>query len=282
MSKITYRILRGTDPEDIVAAVKELAGESMEEIDSSLPRALTGERSHVRTYTHAFRTLNDKMLEAMKRQSEPVTASSSQAAIAETAESGRTLQSVHALTWQRALLDEAALRAPFSQWVRIMGPGPGASLCAVESLRELMPSLPSLPAPDALIRSDLDFDDKQVARFFRAVIDELQEGIDPLGRLRILMGLNETELAGLFGVSRQAVSRWDEGGVPAAHREKLATLGEITDLLSTQLKPERIPGVVRRPSPAYGGRSILDAIAADDQDRVLSELRDAFDWSVAA
>jgi hypothetical protein len=45
---------------------------------------------------------------------------------------------------------------------------------------------------------------------------------------------------------------------------------------------DRIPGVVRRPGPAYGGRSALDAIAGDDQELVLAELRDAFDWAAAA
>lgn len=282
MSTFADRILRGTDPDDIVAAVKELAAESMAEIESSLPRAMSGDRRHVRVYVHAFRALNDSMLDAIEKQGKLAEAASGRTAIAQQAEVLRSLQAAGASSWQRALLDEAALHAPFSEWVRIMGSGPGASLWAVKSLRDLMPSLPPVPTPEALIRSDLDLDDRQVARLFRVVIDELQEGHDPLGRLRIAMGLNETELASLFGVSRQAISRWHDRDVPAVHREKLATVGEIADLLTTQLKPERIPGVVRRPSPAYGGHSILDAIAADDQEHVLSELREAFDWSVAA
>lgn len=61
----------------------------------------------------------------------------------------------------------------------------------------------------------------------------------------------------------------------------LATIGEIADLLAAKLKADRIPGVVRRPASAYGNRSALDAIADDEQELVLAELRDAFDWSAA-
>jgi hypothetical protein len=57
-------------------------------------------------------------------------------------------------------------------------------------------------------------------------------------------------------------------------------LEEITDLLAARLKRDCIPGVVRRAAPAYGGRSILQAIG--DEELVLDELRDAFDWAATA
>lgn len=104
----------------------------------------------------------------------------------------------------------------------------------------------------------------------------------PLVRLRTVLGLNRTELARLFGVRRQAVDQWSAHGVPADRQEKLATLGAIADLLEAKLKADRIPGVVRRAAPAFDGRSALEAIAAGDQDAVLDELRDAFDWASAA
>lgn len=70
--------------------------------------------------------------------------------------------------------------------------------------------------------------------------------------------------------------------MPADRQEKLATLGAIADLLEAKLKPDRIPGVVRRAAPAFGGRTALEAIAQGDQDVVIDELRDAFDWASAA
>lgn len=104
----------------------------------------------------------------------------------------------------------------------------------------------------------------------------------PVMRICTVLGLNRTELARLFGVRRQAVDQWGVHGVPADRQEKLATLGAIADLLEAKLKPDRIPGVVRRAAPAYGERSLLEAIADGDQDAVLDELRDAFEWASAA
>ena len=104
----------------------------------------------------------------------------------------------------------------------------------------------------------------------------------PVERICAVLGVNGTELAGLFGVRRQAIDQWASRGVPASRQEKLATVGAIADLLSAKLKADRIPGVVRRPAVAYGGRTALAAIADDDQDLVLAELRDSFDWSSPA
>jgi hypothetical protein len=43
-----------------------------------------------------------------------------------------------------------------------------------------------------------------------------------------------------------------------------------------------VPAVVRRPAPAYGDRSILEAIAAGDEAQVLDRLRAGFDWASGA
>jgi DNA-binding XRE family transcriptional regulator len=104
----------------------------------------------------------------------------------------------------------------------------------------------------------------------------------PLDRIAAALSLNRTELARLFGVRRQAIEQWEMRGTPGERQEKLATIGAIVDLLSAKLKRDRIPGVVRRTASAYGGRSILDAIAAGDEESVLDELRDAFDWATTA
>jgi transcriptional regulator with XRE-family HTH domain len=98
----------------------------------------------------------------------------------------------------------------------------------------------------------------------------------------VAFSLTRTELARLFGVRRQALDQWESRGLPSVRQEKLATLGAIADLLTAKLKRDRIPGIARRSTPAYGGRSLLDAIADGDEELVLSELRDAFDWSTAA
>jgi len=104
----------------------------------------------------------------------------------------------------------------------------------------------------------------------------------PLDQIATAFSLTRTELAWLFGVRRQALDQWETRGLPAARQEKLATLGAIADLLTVKLKRDRVPGVVRRRTPAYGERTLLEAVADGDEELVLAELRDAFDWAAAA
>ena len=90
--------------------------------------------------------------------------------------------------------------------------------------------------------------------------------------------LTETELGRLFGVSRQAVGQWRERGVPSNRMAKVATVAAIGDLLRHRLRPERIPGIARRPADAYGGLSMLETIERDRQDELQAEIRRSFDW----
>jgi hypothetical protein len=49
--------------------------------------------------------------------------------------------------------------------------------------------------------------------------------------------------------------------------------------LRHRLRPERIPGVARRPADAYGGLSMLEMIERDRQDELQAEIRRSFDWA---
>jgi DNA-binding XRE family transcriptional regulator len=91
--------------------------------------------------------------------------------------------------------------------------------------------------------------------------------------------LSETELGRLFGVSRQAVGQWRERGIPSNRMAKVTTVAAIADLLGHQLKPERVPGVARRPADAYGGLSMLDLIERNREDELLTLIRRSFDWA---
>jgi DNA-binding XRE family transcriptional regulator len=100
--------------------------------------------------------------------------------------------------------------------------------------------------------------------------------LDPIAAT---LELSETELGRLFGVSRQAVGQWRERGVPSNRMAKAATVAAICDLLHHRLKPERIPGIARRPAEAYGGLSMLEMIGRDRQDELQTLIRRSFDWA---
>jgi hypothetical protein len=83
-------------------------------------------------------------------------------------------------------------------------------------------------------------------------------------------------------VSRSAVEQWLQRGVPAARLARAANLARIADILERNLKPERIAAVVREPSPAYGGESLLDLVREGRDDEARTLLEQAFDWSRTA
>lgn len=96
--------------------------------------------------------------------------------------------------------------------------------------------------------------------WLRTLTDELDRVVrqDPLERLTRLWGLSNAEAARLFGVSRQAFSKWFATGIPLDRVTAVADLAAATDLLDRRIKRERIPAVVRRPAPLLGGRSLFD------------------------
>jgi DNA-binding XRE family transcriptional regulator len=282
MPKAAERALTGSRPKGVAAAAEKIAGEAVAEIDAALPKALAGDRRQVGIYLSAFTDLTRHLLIAVSeaRPDYVLIDEAHRAVIVEAkAPKGAKPQAV---PWARSLLEGEAMRAPFTYWVAAMGPGKGVAMALVDSLREALPDTEPLGGPTRKALPEWDIEDEDVVRFYRLAAEYLEGRELPLERIRRTLQVNRTELAALFGVSRQAVERWEAEGVPADRQEKLSTISAIVDLLEAQLKPDRIAAVARRAAPAYGERSILEAIAAGDQNRVLSELRDAFDWATAA
>lgn len=108
--------------------------------------------------------------------------------------------------------------------------------------------------------------------WLRAVADELDREVrtSALERLTTLWGLSNAEAARMFGVSRQAFSRWIERGIPSDRATAVADLDAATSLLSRKLKRERIPAVVRRAAPSLAGRSLY-ALACEGRHREVRE-----------
>lgn len=90
-------------------------------------------------------------------------------------------------------------------------------------------------------------------------------------------GMSQSEFAGLLGVSRQAITKWIDKGLPAERAVTIGDLAAATDLLVRHLKLDRIPAVVRRPAPALDGRSLVDLVAAGDTGAVVRATRQMFD-----
>jgi hypothetical protein len=113
----------------------------------------------------------------------------------------------------------------------------------------------------------------------RQLVDELDRAVrtDPLDRFVRLWGLSNAAAARVFGVSRQAFSKWRTAGPPAIRAGSVADLASATDLLDRYVKRERIPAVVRRPAEQFGGRSLLDIAEEGDTRALLEHVATMFD-----
>ena len=99
-----------------------------------------------------------------------------------------------------------------------------------------------------------------------------------LTRILTTWGLSASAASRIFGVSRQAVSKWLSRGVPEERLEAVARLSACTDLLARYLKRERIPAVVRRPAAALDGLSLLDLVEQGRSREALEACRAMFDF----
>ena len=118
-------------------------------------------------------------------------------------------------------------------------------------------------------------------------LDEFSDALDrrragrSLERILQVWGLNQSEAASLFGVTRQAVSKWLARGVPSERVQAIADLAAATDLLVRHVKRERIPAVVRRSAAALDGQSLVELLAASRTRDVLEACRSMFDFERA-
>lgn len=121
-------------------------------------------------------------------------------------------------------------------------------------------------------------DDPQWLDAFTAALNR-RRSAGQAERVLAVWGLNSSEVARMFGVSRQAVSRWIIDGVPAAHVVTFADLAAATDLLVHYVQADRIAAVVRRPATALDGRSLLDLVADQRSADVLDACRRMFQFT---
>ena len=248
-------LLKDQDPERVRRALVGFAPELIEELDTELAAALAGSLDSTREYVLLWRRLAARLL-----------------AGAQTVSPNGPVELI--------LVEDASTQAPFGGFTSEYGLGQGAALELTSHIREKL-GLRGLPAhPSA---EPGTFDELAIRRFLtRARMALNQLGGDELSRLMNSFQLSKTDLAELFGVSRQAIDGWLRKGVPAERQEKLHALAAIADLLERKLKPGRLPGVARTPADAYGGLTMLEMIEQDRHRELLGRVRQSFDWSTAA
>lgn len=267
-----------SDVRELVAAAKlieRIAGGEIERIERVLPAALLGSREAAATYVDAYRELLAAYLRELAVERPDLVAPS---------ENGYAVPTTKpAGDWWIESLEQRAITAPFSPWVRVAGPGRGIAIALLADTREAILGLDPMPLPtEPTALPDLALSAGQLTRFRRAVSDELAGDTPPLRTVRRVFGLTKSELGALFGVTRQAAAQWLDGGVPGSRSARVLTVAEIAEQLDHNLKSSQIPAIVRRPAAAYGGRTMLDVIAAGEERWLLDDVTRSFDYSSTA
>lgn len=115
--------------------------------------------------------------------------------------------------------------------------------------------------------------------WLRDLVDALDREVRtaPLERLTALWDLSNAAAARLFGISRQAFSKWLDKGPPPDRADDVARVAAITDLLDRYVKRERIPAVVRRPAPMLGDRTMVEMLGRGEYAKVADLVAGMFD-----
>lgn len=269
------RALTETDPENASKELLNEANQLVEELDSSMQGALEGDEGAARRYVGAWRRLTRSLLERAREARPDLVLEAPDGSLVAVDVKGDRNGAIE------EILAAQAVAAPFSAWVSRFGAGPGAALFLLCRVREAVPELEPIPEPTGTGLPHWEVGRWDFARFARNVGLALGEGEHPIARLAAAWELTQTDLGRLFGVKRQAIAQWLEQGIPAARQPKLLTILKIADLLQWNVLPERIPAIVRTPAPAYGDRSMIHVIAADEHDRLLEEIAASVDWAAA-
>jgi transcriptional regulator with XRE-family HTH domain len=139
-----------------------------------------------------------------------------------------------------------------------------------------------LPRECTRTRHDID-----LPRFtwFLTTIDEIEQErrcASPLRRAMEILELTSSDVARAMGVSRQAVEKWLLAGPPADRLPKIGALAEIAENLRHRLRPGLPAVVARRAAPAYGDRSMLQLIEADEHEWLRRSVAESFDLTSVA
>ena len=164
-------------------------------------------------------------------------------------------------------------------WVAPSADGTGVLTAMVDRIRGLVGGL-----PQQCVKARPDIDEHRFGWFLESMIDlEFEQRCgSPLKRAMRTLELSSTEMAGLMGVTRQAVDKWLVGAPPIERMAKIGAITEISDMLRHRLRDGMPPVVARRPAEAYGGRSMLEVIADDDHEWLRRSVRDSFDYAIVA
>ncbi len=97
-----------------------------------------------------------------------------------------------------------------------------------------------------------------------------------LNETQQILGLSQSELADIFGVRQPSLAAWKTGHIPATRRASVERLHDLAIVLHREIKPSRIPEIVRTPDAWLADRTILEVIRSEGVDPIYAYLARLF------
>lgn len=269
MTAAGVALLEG-DVKDVRKAVDNVASDLVDELDALAPEV---ERQPTRARADRLNamcvSMIDRLLETVHTQRPDLVV-----------ESDGQFTIVELEAWPTVAKHTIPQRALLSPWVASYGLGQGVAFEAISSLRNsLAHGAPLTPRRIAVTLGSETGKTHSLLHLLSLVQATDQPVLDYIADS---LDLTATELGRLFGVKRQAIDQWRQRGIPADRLDKVDTVRRIVDLLRRYLRVDSVPAVARRPADRYGGRSMLDMIAANRHNELLEITAESFDFSATA
>lgn len=285
-------LLRDADPRAAARQLERRFGAELDRLERAVLRAAAGDTAGADLYLEAWGALAAALAAQISPPPRPPGLRHARV----------VRRAARAPMVPRDRLLAAALAAPVSVWAERAGLRLGLALALVALLRESVPGARPLPLPDATHPAWADAGARQ--RAMTLILEAIHRAVDSpvvreptrpyttvpaagadaaaLRRVAEVFQLDRQALADVFRVRRQAVDQWFQRGVPADRQAKLTTLLALAELLARKLRAGSVPGVARTAAAAYGNRTMLQMIAADEHDALLADVRSSFDWASSA
>jgi bifunctional DNA-binding transcriptional regulator/antitoxin component of YhaV-PrlF toxin-antitoxin module len=97
----------------------------------------------------------------------------------------------------------------------------------------------------------------------RAGWEALEGEQDLIAEIQGILQLSQTEIATIFGVSQSMIASWRASGIPKSRLANVERLHDLALLLRKELKPSRIPELVRKKDAWLGDRTVIEVIQAE-------------------
>jgi bifunctional DNA-binding transcriptional regulator/antitoxin component of YhaV-PrlF toxin-antitoxin module len=102
---------------------------------------------------------------------------------------------------------------------------------------------------------------------------------DLIAEIQEIFGLSQAEIAVLFGVSQSTIESWRASGIPKSRLAGVQRVHDLAQLIYKELKPSRIPEIIRTKDAWLGNRTAIEVIQAEGVASIYGYLARLFEYN---